>query len=601
MGWALLERQEKRQAWAVLVVVVLSALSASVMVASIMPFLSVLSDPDQIRTNAFLQRAYQWGGFETDRGFLLALGLASIGVIVIANLIQVVRLYVVTRYTLMRAHTISARLLSSYLHQPYAFFLENHSGEMGTKVLSESQQVVTQFFRPAGEAVASLLTLAAVLGLLLYVDPLISLIVFAIFGGAYGGTLLMTRRIVQRLGAERAKNNSLRFRIAAEALGNVRDIKLLGREWSYLDRFQTPSLKMNTGMAKVAFIEQVPKYVMQAMVFCGLIIICLVLLAQAPARSSQQAVAQILPTIGLLAFAGQRMLPELSRLFASVTKLTYGDAAVRTVHDALATEGTMQALPRKREAPLSFMHELAFEAVGHRYPRGEKVSLSDINFRISVGERIGIVGTTGAGKSTLANILLGLISPTEGRFVVDGKAITPENIRSWQRNLGYVPQEISLVDASVRENIALGVPPDEIDHARVEQAARTAQIHDFIMTELNNGYDTETGERGMRLSGGQRQRIGIARALYNDGDLLILDEATSALDNITEAEVMAAIDTLPSDKTVIMIAHRLNSLKSCDRIIFLHEGRISAIGAWNALMAMEPRFRELVELERKSA
>lgn len=577
LAWCILDKHERRNAWVVLAVIILTALSASVMVASIMPFLSVLSDPELIRTNALLNRAYQWGGFETDQGFLLALGLTSIGVIVISNLIQVLRVYVVTRYATMRAHTISARLLSSYLRQPYSFFFENHSGEMVTRILSESQQVVINFFRPAGEAIASLLTLTAVLGMLLFVDPLTSLIVFAVFGGIYGGTLLLTRKIVHRLGTERAKSNALRFRIASEALGGVRDIKLLGREWSYIDRFQKPSLQMNLGIARVAVISQIPQYVMQATAFSGLIVLCIILLARTPAAGSQQAIAGILPTIGLLAFAGQRMLPELSRLFASVTQLTYGAAAVRTVHDALTNEYTMQALPRKRVDPLPFTQEIAFESVGYRYPQGDKAGLSDIGFRIRAGERIGVVGTTGAGKSTLANVLLGLLPPSTGRFLVDGQPITPDTVRAWQRNIGYVPQEIVLLDASIRENIALGVPPDEIDDAKVRQAAAVSQIHDFIVTDLEQGYDTEVGERGVRLSGGQRQRIGIARALYEDADFILLDEATSALDHQTEAELIKAIEGLPGSKTIVMIAHRLTTLEKCDRIFEMKDGKIVRI------------------------
>jgi len=595
MAWSILEKRERRNAWIVLAVIIISALSTSVMVASIMPFLSVLSDPGLIETNALLQRAYQWGGFETKRGFLLALGLASVGVIVASNAVQVLRVYVVTRYATMRAHTISARLLSSYLRQPYAFFLENHSGEMGTKVLSESQQVVDRFFRPAGEACAALLTLSALLGLLLYVDPVTSLIVFAVFGGIYGGALVLTRRMVHRLGVERAGSNAQRFRIASEALGGVRDIKLLGREWSYLDRFQKPSMQMNSGMAKIAVISQVPLYVMQATAFSGLILLCLVLLARDPAANSQQVIADILPTIGLLAFAGQRMLPELSRLYASITQLTYGDAAVRTVHEALGAERTVQALPRKLAEPLPFEREIAFEKVCYRYGKGDKAGLSDISFRIRAGERIGVVGTTGAGKSTLANVLLGLLPPSTGRLMVDGTAITPDTVRAWQRNIGYVPQEILLVDASIRENIALGVPPDQIDDAKVRKAAAVAQVDDFIMTELEQGYDTKVGERGVRLSGGQRQRIGIARALYEDPKFILLDEATSALDTPTEKDVMRAIEALPGDKTIVMIAHRLTTLHNCDRILVLEQGKVTGFAAWQDLKRDNQFLKDAVE------
>lgn len=593
MAWSILDSREKRNAWIVLAVILLAALSASVMVASIMPFLSVLSDPELIHTNTLFKQAYEWGGFESDRVFLITLGHVSIVLIVVSNLIQVLRVYVVTRYATMRAHTISARLLSSYLRQPYSFFLENHSGDMGTRILSESQQVVLQFYRPAGEAIASLMTLAALLGLLLYAEPLTSIVVFTVFGGIYGGALLLTRKMIHRLGSERAKSNAMRYRIASEALAGVRDIKLLGREWSYLDRFQKPSIQMNSGMAIVTVISQVPQYVMQITAFSGLIILCLFLLEETSAASSNQAISEILPTIGLLAFAGQRMLPELSRLFASVTQLTYGDAAVRTVHSALATELSMLALPRKPVDTLPFVREMEFEAVGYRFPQGDKVGLSDISFRIRAGERIGVVGTTGAGKSTLANVLLGLLPPSTGRFLIDGQPVIPENVRAWQRNIGYVPQEIILLDASIRENIALGVSPNDIDDNKVRRAAKVAQIYDFISNELEQGFDTEVGERGVRLSGGQRQRIGIARALYEDPKFILLDEATSALDTPTERELMRAIEALPGDKTIVMIAHRLSTLKNCDRIMVMNLGKVIAFGAKEELLRDNEDFENL--------
>ena len=591
MAWALLDRREKRQAWGVLAVVVLSAFSASIMVASILPFLTVLSEPERIHESRVLSRLYAFGGFQSDRGFLFGLGLATIAVICAANVIQVLRVHVVTRFALMRSHSISFRLLSSFLRQPYAFFLANHSGEMGTKVLSETQQIVMQFFKPAAEGVAALFTILALLALLLWVNPMVTLSVLAVFAVIYGGTLLRMRRRVSQLGKIRARANADRFRIANEALGGVKDIKLLGREATYLDMFEAPSERMARSQALVAVFSQTPQYVMQATVFAGLIVLCLVLLGDDSA-SGQNTMAEILPTIGLMALAGQRMIPELSKLFRSLTMLTYGDAAVRTVYNDMMNTRDIEALPSAPVTPLGMKRELVFEHLSYRYGEGT-AGLKDVSFRIRAGERIGIVGTTGAGKSTLANILLGLIFPSEGSFCVDDTPVTRDNIRGWQRSLGYVPQEIFLVDASIRENIALGVPKDRIDQARVEKAARIARIHDFVLSELDNGYDTEVGERGVRLSGGQRQRVGIARALYNDGDLIVLDEATSALDNVTETEVMRSIDGLPGDKTLIMIAHRLTTLRGCDRIIVLDRGRISAFAPWEELELSNPVFRDL--------
>jgi ABC-type multidrug transport system fused ATPase/permease subunit len=594
MAWSLLDEREKRNAWFVLLLVIVSAFSASAMVASIMPFLTVLAAPERIQEISLLREAYRIGQFEDNTSFLFALGLASIIVIILANAFQILRVFLVTRYIFGRAHSISFRMLSSYLRQPYSFFLKNHSGEMGTKVLSESQQVVTQFFKPVADACASSLTILALFALLLYVNPVLSLSIFGLFGGIYGATLVSTRRMVKRIGRERTEANAARYKIANEALTGVKDIKLLAREWAYLDRYAKPSRSMTTSLAKVQAISQVPQYVMHALAFGGMVLLCLILLGD-PSTQSREYLAGILPTIGLMAFAGQRMIPELSSMFQSLTALTYGDASVRSVSRDMSTQSAANSLPRTQAIPLGLKESLIFENVGYKYENGGNVGLANISLQIAAGERIGVVGTTGAGKSTLANILLALIAPTEGRFIVDGKEITPDRTRSWQRSLGYVPQEIFLMDGSIRQNIAFGIPMHEIDEERVQEVARLAHLHDFILTELNEGYDTEVGERGIRLSGGQRQRIAIARALYHDADLILLDEATSALDNTTENDVIGAIETLPGDKTLIMIAHRLSTLRRCDRIIVLDQGQLSGFANWQKLSEENATFRHLLE------
>lgn len=591
IAWGLLGSREKREALGVLLIVILSALSATAMVASILPFLGVLSDPNRIYESGVLLWLYSHWNFESERSFLFFLGLGTIAVILVANAIQVLRVWVVTRFAMMRSHSISLNLLSNLLRQPYKFFLENNSGEMGTRILSETQQVVQQFFKPAAEGVAALFTVIALIALLLWVSPIVTLSILSVLTFVYGALLLGIRSRVNLLGQIRALSNTERFKIANEALGGVKDIRLLGREAAYLRKFQIPSEQMARAQAQVAVLSQVPQYIMQASVFVGLIILCLVLLDD-DSQSGQNVMADILPTIGLMALAGQRLIPELSKVIRSLTLLTYGDAAVRSISNDLARIPSAEFLQRCIEKPIVLKSELVFDNVSYSYEHGQG-GVRHVSLRIQAGEKIGVVGTTGAGKSTLANLLLGLIFPSEGRILVDGTTINQENVRCWQRSFGYVSQEIFLVDGSIRENIALGVPDSQIDYSRVEMAARSARIHEFIISELDKGYESEVGERGVRLSGGQRQRIGIARALYNQSELIILDEATSALDNVTEAEVMRSINDLPGDTTLIMIAHRLSTLRSCDRILVLDRGKIAAFAPWEELERGNPVFQEL--------
>ncbi|WP_416898631.1 MAG: ABC transporter ATP-binding protein [Minwuia sp.] len=593
-AWALLDARERRNAWIVLGIVILAALSSAAMVGSVLPFLSVLADPERIRSMPALGWAYETGGFSSDYGFLVALGLASLAVIVLANVLQMFRTWAVARFTLMRIYTLSHRLLAAYLRQPYEYFLNHHTGEMSTQILSESQEAVNQFFRPAGEVMASMLTILAVVTLLLWINPVVAILAFVILGGLYGGTFLLSRRLIARMGKDRAAANRERFRLANEALAGVKDIKLLGREVAYIDRYRAPAHHMARSIVSVQVLGEMPQYVMQAVGFGGVILLCLLLL-DPQALSSGAALGGILPLIGVFAFAGQRLLPELSRLYRGLTLLNAGGAAVDAVHRDLTGMSSGQALLRDPPAPLGLKRELRLDHLSYRYPDAERAGLRDVSLMIRAGERIGVVGTTGAGKTTLADIILGLLRPGEGHLIADGIEITDENLRAWQQTVGYVPQDIYLTDSSIAENIALGLKRDEIDEARLRRAAQMARIDQFVTTDLPAGYDTVVGERGVRLSGGQRQRIGIARALYHDAELIVFDEATSALDNMTEREVMAAIEALQGDTTILLIAHRLSTVRYADRLIYLQNGRCAGFGSWDELVCSNHAFRHMVE------
>ena len=590
---ALLDAQERRNALKVLGVMVVGAFASAAMVGSVFPFLSVLADPRLIAENAVLSWAYRMGGFTSDYGFLVALGLGAIGVILAANLVLILQTWAVARYTQMRVHSISRRLLAHYLVQPYEQFLGRHSGDMSTNILSEAQQVVGQFLRPLAELISATLTVTAVVVTLLMVDPIVASIAIGSFAAIYGAVTVTTRRYVRRMGQRRAQANAGRFRMAGEALGGIKDVKLLGREAAYLDRFSGPSAEMAQAQIGVGVLAQAPRYAIQLVAFGGIIVLCLVLL-DPEGLQEREALGGILPLVGLLAFAGQRLMPELQKLYQSITQMTAGTAALDRVHADL-TGGRHARLDRSIPAPLGLRHALELEDVTYTYPNAERPGLRDIGLTIHAGERIGVVGASGAGKTTLADVVLGLLAPQAGTIRADGAEITPETLRAWQQTVGYVPQDIFLTDASLSENIALGLRPEEIDEAKVERAARIAQLHDFAMAELPDDYATLIGERGVRLSGGQRQRIGIARALYHDADLIVFDEATSALDNLTEREVMTSIDALPGDKTILMIAHRLSTVKVCDRIVVMDRGQVAGVGPWDELVSRNAAFRALAE------
>lgn len=591
----MLNPREKRTAWKVLLIIIAGALASAVMVGSVLPFLTVLAKPMRIETTPALNWAYETLGFTSIYNFLIALGFATFAMILISSMIQIAKTWAVASFAMMRVHSISHRLLATYLAQPYEFFLGRHSGDMSPRILGESGQAVNGFLQPAAELIASGLTTLAIVGLLLWLEPIVATISFAILAGIYGIVYVFTRLALRRLGDIRVNNNRKRFRLVNESLSGIKDIKLLGREAAYLDRYAIPSRKVATTQTQIAVLSQVPQFALQSVAFGGIIMLCLVLI-NPTTLASGNAIGDLLPTLGLFAMAGQRLMPELSRIYRSLAMMQASSAAIDAVHEDLELRKQISRSTPPQNEGLSFKKSLVLEAVDYSYPKSDRVGIQEINLTIVAGEKIGIVGSTGAGKTTIADIILGLLQPHKGRITADGSAISSENVHEWMMRVGYVPQDIFLIDACVTENIAFGMPHNQIDSHRVRNAARIARIDQFIENELPDAYETRIGERGVRLSGGQRQRIGIARALYHDADLIVFDEATSALDNLTEADVIAAIDALPGDKTVIMIAHRLSTVKRCDRIVVLDKGRIVGCDTWTALMASNARFQQIAQL-----
>jgi ABC-type multidrug transport system fused ATPase/permease subunit len=594
-AWAMLSQRERRVAFLVLGVVLFSVLGAVAMVASVMPFLTVLSDPLSVQSDPWLAWAYDRLSFETTKGFLSFLGLCSLLVIVLASALQIARVYVVARFSTMRAHTFSERLLAAYLGQPYYFFMTQHSDKLSTRILVETEQVVKQFLMPAIDFIASSLTLLALIGFLVWLDPAIALNAIAVLGIFYGLVFIGVRNRLQQLGKIRQDANRARYRSVTEAISGAKELKLLGRERDYHRRYLEPSQRMARAVVSVQVIANTPAVALQAFAFGGFIVLSLALVGPT-ALSTGEALADIIPLLGTVAFAGQRMMPELSKVYNSAALIQANVVAVDAVHEDLAAFGGNGALPAQAQYGLPFRHELRLEDVSFAYDETSRAGLSNLCLSITKGEKIGIIGSTGAGKTTFADIILGLLRPRSGSIVVDGTKITETNLRSWQRSVGYVPQEIYLIDSSIAENIAFGLALEDIDMDRVLDAARMAQLEQLILEEFPDGFSTKVGERGVALSGGQRQRIGIARALYNEAELIVFDEATSALDTLTEQEVMGSIEALPGEKTVLIIAHRLSTVKSCDRILVLEKGRIVAIGAWDELIEQNAAFREMVSV-----
>ena len=584
---ALLSPRERKTGAVVLSMMLALALLETAGVASVMPFLAVLGNPELVETQPALAWLYERGGFESVDRFLFALGIGAFAMVVGSALFRILTTYAINRWTQMRRYSIGERLLATYLRQPYEFFLNRNSADLSKSILSEVDELVDKVFRPLMNAAAYSLVAVVLVGFLVWLNPFLAILLALVVGGAYGAIYLGVRGVLGRMGADRVDANQERFTAASEAFGGIKDLKVLGREDAYLQRFRGPASRFARYQSLSLTLSTAPKYLIEAVGFGGVLLLALALLG------SSGELGSVLPVLGVYTFGGYRLLPSAQQIFQGLSSLRFGLPAVDDVWRELRLGENAGASSESKQTPCSLTGSIRFEEVTFAYRGAVRPALTGVELEIPAGTSVALVGETGAGKTTAVDLLLGLLFPNIGRIMVGGAPLTEQNLRAWQSSIGYVPQTIYLADSTVAENIAFGVPPEEIDREAVHRAARLAAIHEFVENDLPKGYDTEIGERGIRLSGGQRQRLGIARALYHDPSVLVLDEATSALDSATENEIMGAVERLAGAKTVVMIAHRLSTVRGCDRIIHLERGEVVGIGTFTDLEEKSAGFRAI--------
>ena len=587
----LLSRKERRQAFLLFGMVLIMALLDMAGIASIMPFLSVLANPDVVETNRYLASIYHRFGYSDPGAFLYFLGLMVFVLLIVSISFKALTHYFILRFTHMRNYSISRRLVVSYLQQPYEWFLNRHSADLAKTVLSEVEQVILVAMLPAIHLIAHGATAVVLVILLLAVNPWLTIIMTAVLGGLYGLIYVSLRSYLLRIGTDRLHANEARFTTVQESFGGIKEVKIGGFETEFIKRFDGPANRYAKHQATAGIAGNIPRYVLEGIAFGGMFLVILFLM------KDSGGLQEALPLIGLYALASYRLLPALQQMYAHLANLRYAKPALDALHSDIQmlrnTAGRDQKFAHTK--PLLLKNRIKLEHVTYCYPGAERPSLADVSLEVRANTTVGIVGSSGAGKTTAVDVILGLLWPGTGKLLVDEIMIDAHNVRAWQRSIGYVPQQIYLSDASLAANIAFGLPEDQIDLSAVEEAARIANLHDYIIADLPEGYATKVGERGVRLSGGQRQRIGIARALYNNPELLILDEATSALDNLTEKAVMDAVSNLAHQKTIIIIAHRLSTVRTCDEIIMLDQGRLEGKGTFEGLAEDNHRFRAMTE------
>lgn len=583
--------KERRGFYVLMFLMVLVAFAEIVGISSVLVFLNILADPAQITESTPFKQIYAYFEFTSTYTFMIFLSIAVFVIVFGSLAVKAVNTYVMIRFANMRGYTLSSRLLETYLCQPYSWFLQKNSAEIARNVLNEIDYLVVAVIVPLLRIIAGTVSSGAIIIFLIMVDPFVSMLSAGLLGGAYALLYITLRKIVHRAGRDMLHANNQKYLLVSEATGGFKQIKLMGLEDKYTRQFDKPANIKAKYHALGQMLGELPKFALEALTFGIMLTLILVLLL----RSDGNVIA-IVPTLGIFAFSVMRILPAIQLVYHSLLSVRGGDELLNHIlqefnADFPVDPDTTVKAPATETLPLT--DNLTLEDVAFGYGQESRRALQGLNMQIKARTTIGIVGGTGAGKTTLIDIILGLLPVQSGTLSVDETPITAENVRAWQNTIGYVPQEIYLMDADIASNIAFGIPPDQIDIEAVEGAAHIAALHDFVMNELPEGYATKVGERGVRLSGGQRQRIGIARALYNNPSLLVMDEATSALDNITERIVMQAVHNIRSHKTVILIAHRLTTVKECDQIFLMENGRIVSVGTYDELVAQNATFREM--------
>jgi ABC-type bacteriocin/lantibiotic exporter with double-glycine peptidase domain len=581
----LLDRRERSKLFFVFGLAIFVSLVEIVGIGSVMPFMTVATQPDIIRTNRYLKWAYEAFKFDSERSFLIVLGIGVIVSIIVSNASQALLHYAKIRFTSMRRHTLSLRLLKGYLGQDYMFFLNRNSHEFVKNITTEIQQIITGTLMQFLDFTSKLIQVVLLVVFLFFVNPLSTLVISGSIAAIYGTIFVSVKRRLKRMGAERFELNATRARIVSEVFWGIKEVKIMGVESVFVDEYIPYSQQLGRNEAVNEIIGDIPKFVLETIAFTSVVLFVLISIAGSSSFSETAGM------LGLYVFACYRMIPAVQSVFKAMTKLKYGVPTAERMAAEFATVADASALPRGKVEPLPFSRTIELKGIRFAYPNTQREVLQGVSIEIPANGLIGFAGKTGSGKTTLVDIILGILQAQAGRLEVDGVRIDMDTIRSWQANLGYVPQNIYLSDDTVAANIAYGVSRRSIDMAAVERAARLAQIHDFIAGEMTDGYGTKIGERGIRLSGGQRQRIGIARALYRNPKLLVMDEATSALDQHTEQAVMEAIDSLAGSRTIILIAHRLTTLKKCDRIYLLDHGVIVDTGTFADLEKANSYFK----------
>ena len=581
-----------RERWLVAGLLLMMAGGAALEVIGIglvVPVVAAAISPDVALADPWFRRAYDFSGARTPERFELMLLAAFLALILLKNAYLALLANLQFRFVYSKQAQISNRLFGGYLRAPYALHLERHSADVTRNLVTEVNSLFTGVVIPLLAVGAESMVLALLIGTLVATMPQASLLVLGLGSALVVGIYMGLRSMLGRYGVERAALSGKRIQAIGDALGGLKEVKVLGRERFFIESFADTNGRFLVASRIFATLNAMPRLLIESL---SILLLVGAILAALGVGGNVAAAA---PVVVLLCLVALRLMPAATRILVGVASIRFYLPALDQVNDDLHALEALLANDHRRgagQALLSLQREIAVQAVSFTYPKAPRPALGGVTLSIKAGDISALVGASGAGKSTLADLILGVYEPQHGHILADGVDIQ-SNLRGWRRGVGYVPQSVHLVDSSVRRNVAFGLPDDEVDDARVWAALKAAQL-DSLVRALPGGLDERIGEQGMKLSGGQRQRLGIARALYSEPQVLILDEATSALDIQTERAIADTLLDMRLTRTVIVIAHRLDTIRRCDRLFFLADGRLQAAGSYDELLNSNARFAALV-------
>lgn len=552
--------------------------------------MELVANPQAIENSIWLERFYHFFQFENREQMLIATGLGVVVLIGFSSAIAIITTWMQYKYSWSTAHSLGMRLLSTYLQKPYAFYLKKNTAELQAYIMGEVSSLTSGVIIPIIEIISRSLVSIIIFVLLLLVDPQIAMIMFGSLGSAYVLIYLARQGFLKKIGHHRIDMNMLRYKTLGELLGGIKTISVYNEQPYFYKRYEEASEEFCDIQPKYNLVLAAPRYVLEFLAFGSILAITIYLL------TALGNIQTAIPRLSLYAVAGYRLLPALQKAFSAAAKVRHNYPVLDRLHEDLAFSLQKQPIGLKQGSGFEFEYSINIQNLDFTYENSDQKILKNLSLSIDKGETVAFVGSTGSGKSTLIDLIAGLLFPNSGTINIDHQPLNRESAADWQSLIAYVPQEVFLFDDTIARNVAIGQTDEEIDYERLKKVTQLADIYDFISQEQKDGFHTQIGEKGIRLSGGQRQRLGLARALYRNPQVLILDEATSALDSITERGIIESLHALPADLTTIIIAHRLSSVRHADCIYVLHEGKIKSKGTYSSLIHSDETFKNMVQL-----